>query len=153
MQVEGWASVASRHEIGSVQSWIRICPSLEGGACLYARRYKLRSTKTLFFGNFVFTKRIYKVRPHDMKRESRKLKPSIRSVPHPLGRDLSFIFDDPNELIRPDDLLRHIPKDKAIALRLPADVVNQYKKLAAEKNKKYQKLMFEALIEYLVKTR
>ena len=88
-----------------------------------------------------------------MKRESRKLKRSIRSVPNPLGRDLSFIFDDPSELIRPDDLLRHIPKDKAIALRMPADVVNQYKKLATEKNKKYQKLMFEALIEYLVKQR
>jgi predicted DNA binding CopG/RHH family protein len=88
-----------------------------------------------------------------MKRESRKLKPSIRSVPIPLDQEVSFIFGDSEDSVKLEALLRHIPKDKTIALRLPSGVLNQFKKLADKKNKKYQKLMFEALIEYLVKNR
>ncbi len=92
-----------------------------------------------------------------MKRESRKLKPSIRSVPVELDQEISFILSsvvgESEGEMRLGALLKHVPKDKTIALRLPSGVLNQYKKLADKKNKKYQKLMFEALVDYLAKQR
>ncbi|MNU11787.1 hypothetical protein D3C72_2599210 [compost metagenome] len=50
-----------------------------------------------------------------------------------------------------NDLLRHLPKDKTITLRLSSDLLNQFKRLAVKKDMKYQKLIREALVEYLAK--
>ncbi|MBV2168844.1 MAG: BrnA antitoxin family protein [Bdellovibrio sp.] len=69
----------------------------------------------------------------------------------PVERDLSFVFDTPERWSKVSDLLQHMPKDKTITLRLSSDLLDQYKKLAAKKDTKYQKLIREALIEYLAK--
>jgi len=69
----------------------------------------------------------------------------------PLDRDMSFVFEDPKKWKNFSDLFQFVPKDKTITLRMSTDLLNRYKKLAKDKDTKYQKLIREALIEYLVK--
>lgn len=69
----------------------------------------------------------------------------------PLERDMSFVFDDPTKWKKFSDLFQFVPKNKTITLRMSADLLDRYKKLAKEKDIKYQKLIREALIEYLVR--
>ncbi len=69
----------------------------------------------------------------------------------PLERDMSFVFDDPTKWKQFSELFQFAPKDKTITLRMSTDLLNRYKKLAKEENTKYQKLIREALIEYLLK--
>lgn len=69
----------------------------------------------------------------------------------PLDRDLSFVFDDPTKWKQFSDLFQYAPKDKTITLRMSSDLLNRYKKLAKEMDTKYQKLIREALLEYLLK--
>ncbi len=69
----------------------------------------------------------------------------------PLDRDMSFIFNDPTKWKDFSDLFQFAPKNKTITLRMSADLLKRYKNLAKEMDTKYQKLIREALIEYLLR--
>ncbi len=69
----------------------------------------------------------------------------------PLDRDMSFVFDDPTKWKQFSELFQFAPKDKTITLRMSADLLNRYKKLAKDMDTQYQKLIREALLEYLLK--
>jgi predicted DNA binding CopG/RHH family protein len=69
----------------------------------------------------------------------------------PLDRDMSFVFDDPSKWKQFSELFQFAPKDKTITLRMSADLLNRYKELAEKMDTKYQKLIREALLEYLLK--
>lgn len=69
----------------------------------------------------------------------------------PVERDLSFVFEAPEKWMKVSEVLRNLPKNKTITLRLSSDLLDQYKELAKKKDIKYQKLIREALIEYLAK--
>jgi len=69
----------------------------------------------------------------------------------PLEGDMSYIFDDPSKWKKFNELFQFVPKDKTITLRMSSDLLERYKKLAKAKDTKYQKLIREALIEYLLK--
>ena len=69
----------------------------------------------------------------------------------PLDRDMSFVFDQPEKWKEFRELFQFAPKDKTITLRMSADLLDRYKKLAKERDTKYQKLIREALLEYLLK--
>jgi predicted DNA binding CopG/RHH family protein len=69
----------------------------------------------------------------------------------PVERDFSYVFDSEDKWVKMSELLRHLPKDKTITLRLSSDLLDQYKKLAQKQETKYQKLIHEALVEYLAK--
>ncbi len=49
-------------------------------------------------------------------------------------------------------ILTLIPKDKTITIRLPEELIGHFKNLADKKNTKYQKLMRQALIDFIGKT-
>ncbi len=82
------------------------------------------------------------------KAQSRKRKSENQD---PLDRDMSFVFDDPTKWKQFSELFQFAPKDKTITLRMSADLLSRYKKLAKEENTKYQKLIREALLEFLLK--
>ena len=92
-----------------------------------------------------------------MKKQKAKSKPrgngndKGKSDVDPLDRDMSFIFDKPEQWVKLNDLLRHLPKDKTITLRLSSDLLSRFKKLALKNDTQYQKLIREALVEYLAK--
>ncbi len=86
-----------------------------------------------------------------MKKQKIQSKKRKTDNEDPLDRDMSFVFDDPAKWKKFRELFQFIPKDKTITLRMSADLLGRYKKLAKEKDTKYQKLIREALIEYLVK--
>lgn len=69
----------------------------------------------------------------------------------PLERDMSFVFDDPAKWKQFSELFQFARKDKTITLRMSADLLNRCKKLAKAMDTKYQKLIREALLEYLLK--
>ena len=69
----------------------------------------------------------------------------------PLDRDMSFVFDDPTKWKQFSELFQFAPKDKTITLRMSADLLNHYKELADKTKTKYQKLIREALLEYILK--
>jgi predicted DNA binding CopG/RHH family protein len=83
--------------------------------------------------------------------KKKKIPSKKRRAEDPLDRDMSFIFNDPTKWKKFSELFQFVPKDKTITLRMSADLLNRYKKLAKERATKYQKLIREALIEYLVK--
>lgn len=86
------------------------------------------------------------------KQKSQARKRKIKSkIQDPLDRDMSFVFDDPTKWRQFSELFQFAPKDKTITLRMSADLLNRYKKLAKEENTKYQKLIREALLEFLMK--
>lgn len=68
-----------------------------------------------------------------------------------LDRDMSFVFNDPTKWKQFSELFQFAPKDKTITLRMSADLLNRYKELADKMDTKYQKLIREALLEYLLK--
>lgn len=82
------------------------------------------------------------------KAQARKRKPEIQD---PLSRDMSFVFDDPTKWKQFSELFQFAPKDKTITLRMSSDLLNRYKQLAKEMDTQYQKLIREALLEYLLK--
>lgn len=86
-----------------------------------------------------------------MKKQKVNSKTKRKESDDPLDRDMSFVFDAPEKWSKMSDLLKHLPKDKTITLRLSSDLLDQYKKLATKRDTKYQKLIREALIEYLAK--
>jgi predicted DNA binding CopG/RHH family protein len=86
-----------------------------------------------------------------MKNKKSKLPNKKKTDADPVERDFSFIFDSPQDWLRLKELIKHLPKDKTITLRLSSNLLDQYKKLAEEQDTKYQKLIHEALIEYLAK--
>jgi len=68
----------------------------------------------------------------------------------PLDQDLSELIK--NSEWKPfSEYFQFAPKDQTITLRISKDLLQQYKKLAKEKDTKYQKLIREALIDYLQK--
>jgi predicted DNA binding CopG/RHH family protein len=69
----------------------------------------------------------------------------------PLDRDMSFVFDHPEKWKQFSELFQFAPKDKTITLRMSADLLTRYKKLAKKTDTKYQKLIREALLEYILK--
>lgn len=86
-----------------------------------------------------------------MKKQKAPAKKRKSEVQDPLDRDMSFVFDDPTKWKQFSELFQFAPKDKTITLRMSADLLNRYKKLAKEENTKYQKLIREALLEFLLK--
>jgi predicted DNA binding CopG/RHH family protein len=86
-----------------------------------------------------------------MKKKKPQAKKSRVERRDPLDRDMSFVFDDPTKWKQFSELFQFAPKDKTITLRMSADLLYRYKKLAKEKNTKYQKLIREALLEFLLK--
>ena len=64
---------------------------------------------------------------------------------------MSFVFNDPTKWKQFSELFQFAPKDKTITLRMSADLLNRYKELADKMDTKYQKLIREALLEYLLK--
>lgn len=86
-----------------------------------------------------------------MKKQKAQAKKRKSKVQDPLDRDMSFVFDDPTKWKQFSELFQFAPKDKTITLRMSADLLSRYKKLAKEENTKYQKLIREALLEFLLK--
>jgi predicted DNA binding CopG/RHH family protein len=86
-----------------------------------------------------------------MKKQKTQAKKRKTENEDPLDRDMSFVFKDPTKWKEFSDLFQFAPKDKTITLRMSADLLSRYKKLAKEENTKYQKLIREALLEFLLK--
>lgn len=86
-----------------------------------------------------------------MKKQKAQAKRRKTENQDPLDRDMSFVFDDPTKWKQFSELFQFAPKDKTITLRMSADLLSRYKKLAKEENTKYQKLIREALLEFLLK--
>lgn len=86
-----------------------------------------------------------------MKKQKAQVKKRKSERQDPLDRDMSFVFDDPTKWRQFSELFQFAPKDKTITLRMSADLLSRYKQLAREQNTKYQKLIREALLEFLLK--
>lgn len=86
-----------------------------------------------------------------MKKQKLKVRKRKTERKDPLDRDMSFVFNEPEKWKQFSELFQFAPKDKTITLRMSADLLNRYKKLAKERDTKYQKLIREALLEYLLK--
>ncbi len=86
-----------------------------------------------------------------MKKQRPYKKRKTERAKDPLNREMSFVFDNTAKWKSFSDLIQFVPKDKTITLRMSTDLINRYKKLAKKKDMKYQKLIREALIEYLIK--
>jgi predicted DNA binding CopG/RHH family protein len=86
-----------------------------------------------------------------MKKQKVKAKKRNTEGKDPLDRDMSFIFDDPTKWKKFSELFQFAPKDRTITLRMSSDLLNRYKELADKMDTKYQKLIREALLEYLLK--
>lgn len=86
-----------------------------------------------------------------MKKQKAQARKRKTENQDPLDRDMSFVFDDPTKWKQFSELFQFAPKDKTITLRMSADLLSRYKKLAKEENTKYQKLIREALLEFLLK--
>lgn len=89
-----------------------------------------------------------------MKRTKKAKNTSIKNFKeeeYPLDRDMSYIFDLPFTGLTFMDTLKLAAKDQTITLRMNSELILLYKKLAKAKKTKYQKLIREALIEFLLK--
>jgi|JI61114BRNA_FD_contig_21_8291579_length_596_multi_7_in_0_out_0_2 predicted DNA binding CopG/RHH family protein len=86
-----------------------------------------------------------------MKKQKAQARKRKSNNQDPLERDMSFVFDDPTKWKQFSELFQFAPKDKTITLRMSADLLNRYKELADKMDTKYQKLIREALLEYLLK--
>lgn len=86
-----------------------------------------------------------------MKKQKAQARKRKTESQDPLDRDMSFVFDEPEKWKQFSELFQFAPKDKTITLRMSADLLSRYKKLAKEMDTKYQKLIREALLEYLLK--
>ena len=86
-----------------------------------------------------------------MKKQKAPAKKRKIESQDPLDRDMSFVFDDPTKWKQFSELFQFAPKNKTVTLRMSADLLSRYKKLAKEENTKYQKLIREALLEFLLK--
>lgn len=86
-----------------------------------------------------------------MKKQKAQARKRKNNNEDPLDRDMSFVFDDPTKWKQFSELFQFAPKDKTITLRMSADLLNRYKELADKMDTKYQKLIREALLEYLLK--
>ena len=86
-----------------------------------------------------------------MKKQKAQARKRKSNNQDPLDRDMSFVFDDPTKWKQFSELFQFAPKDKTITLRMSADLLNRYKELADKMDTKYQKLIREALLEYLLK--
>ena len=86
-----------------------------------------------------------------MKKQKAQAKKRKTDNQDPLDRDMSFVFNDPTKWKQFSELFQFAPKDKTITLRMSADLLNRYKELAEKMDTKYQKLIREALLEYLLK--
>jgi predicted DNA binding CopG/RHH family protein len=49
------------------------------------------------------------------------------------------------------DYFQLIKKDKTITLRVSEDLLKKFKKLAKKKDTKYQKLVYEAMVQYIIR--
>lgn len=86
-----------------------------------------------------------------MKKQKAQARKRKSNNQDPLDRDMSFVFNDPTKWKQFSELFQFAPKDKTITLRMSADLLNRYKELADKMDTKYQKLIREALLEYLLK--
>ncbi len=86
-----------------------------------------------------------------MKKQKAQARKRKSNNQDPLERDMSFVFNDPTKWKQFSELFQFAPKDKTITLRMSADLLNRYKELADKMDTKYQKLIREALLEYLLK--
>lgn len=86
-----------------------------------------------------------------MKKQKAQARKRKAESQDPLDRDMSFVFEDPKKWKQFSELFQFAPKDKTITLRMSADLLNRYKELADKMDTKYQKLIREALLEYLLK--
>jgi predicted DNA binding CopG/RHH family protein len=68
----------------------------------------------------------------------------------PLAGDLSHLIREV-DWKKFSDYFQFVKKDKTITLRVSDDVLKKFKKLAKEKNTKYQKLVYEAMVLYLIR--
>jgi predicted DNA binding CopG/RHH family protein len=67
----------------------------------------------------------------------------------PLASDMSWVFEKKKEWKKFSDLFQFVPKNKSITLRISDELLKEYKKLAEKKHTKYQKLITQALIDFL----
>ncbi|WP_413557657.1 CopG family antitoxin [Bdellovibrio sp. HCB209] len=85
-----------------------------------------------------------------MKKNSRAKSAKPMKVNDPIERDFSALLKSGSW--KPmDHYFQFAPKDKTLTLRISSELLEGYKRLASKEDKKYQKLMREALIEYLAK--
>lgn len=85
-----------------------------------------------------------------MKKNTKtKSKKAVKSD-DPVDRDFSALIKE-GEWKPFNQYFQYAPKDKTLTLRVSGELLDGYKKLAGKEDKKYKKLMREALIEYLAK--
>lgn len=69
----------------------------------------------------------------------------------PLDGDLSEVIKNA-EWKKFSDYFQFVKKkDKTITLRVSDDVLQKFKKLAKKKDTKYQKLVYEAMVQYIIR--
>ena len=68
----------------------------------------------------------------------------------PLEGDLSEVIKNA-EWKKFSDYFHIVKKDKTITLRVSDDVLQKFKKLAKKKDTKYQKLVYEAMVQYIIR--
>jgi predicted DNA binding CopG/RHH family protein len=69
----------------------------------------------------------------------------------PLAGDMSWLIDKQDKLVRLSELLKHLPKDKTISLRLSVALVTALKEIAKKEKTQYQKLIRHILADYVGK--
>lgn len=83
-------------------------------------------------------------------KKRRKLKVLNLEDEDPLAEDLSHLIREV-DWKKFSDYFQFVRKDKTITLRVSEDILKKFKQLAKEKNTKYQKLIYEAMIQYIIR--
>ncbi len=86
-----------------------------------------------------------------MKKNLKAKKTINKEEKDPLDRDMSWLIKKQNKFVRLSDLLKTLPKDKTISLRLSVALVSALKEIAKRDKIKYQKLIRNILSEYVEK--
>jgi predicted DNA binding CopG/RHH family protein len=68
----------------------------------------------------------------------------------PLDGDLSEVIQNA-DWKKFSDYFHFAKKDKTITLRVSDDILKKFKKLAKKKETKYQKLVYEAMVQYIIR--
>ncbi len=81
----------------------------------------------------------------------RRQKPPKKSIERdPLAGDLAEVIKNA-EWKNFSDYFHFVKKDKTITLRVSDNLLKEFKKLAKKKDTKYQKLVYEALVQYIIR--
>ena len=78
------------------------------------------------------------------------MKKTGKNSKDPLAGDLSGLME-PGKWVKMSELFELQPKNKTVTLRLSEDLLNEVKKAATDRDMNYQKLIREALIQFVSK--